>query len=345
MPYSIELLSRDTADQWDAFNNRSPEGTFFHSLKWKRVLEDALHPNLKYYLILDDDDVVGISPWIERSTLNFRGLVDIPQSEMNNIILKDEFDPADFDDVISLFKKDYSFLHFNTYRPDLLSGITYSSYSNEGIGNMIIDLRKRPPETIWSTFSKKTRKSILRFPGEGFELREIDRRSEIELFYRYYKQNMRHVNGTILPLSFFETLWDHLSPEFLRVALLTKGDIFAGGSVTIIDPVKKTVYFGYQAINRDLLHYTPSYYLDWDLINWAWENGYEKVSMGRQNFDPNNPRFRKKARVGAEHVPIHMELVLYSKVISSLYRLRRTLSGYPGRQHGRTASPPAKASR
>jgi hypothetical protein len=327
MTYSIEPLSRDNADRWDAFNNRSPEGTLFHSLKWKQVLEDALHPKLKYYLILDGEDVVGISPWAEESALNFRGLISIPQSDANNIVLDGGFDPGRFNDLLSLFTRDHSFLHFNTYRPNLLSGITYASYSGGETGDMVTDLKKRPPEAIWGALSKKTTKSILRFPREGFELQEIDRKSDIGLFYRYYEKNMMHINGEILPLSFFETLWDHFSPDHLRIAVLAKDDTVAGGSAAFMDPVKKTVYFGYLALNRDLPHYTPTYYMDWDLINWAWENGYERVSLGRQKADPDNPRFRDKAKLGAEHIPIHSRLVLFSKPTQILYRIKTLIPG------------------
>jgi len=325
MTYSIELLTRDNADRWDTFNNRSPEGTLFHSLKWKQVLEDAFHLRLKYYLILDDDDVVGISPWIEQSALNLRGLVSIPESEVNNIVLDGGFDPGRFKEILSLFAREHAFLHFNTYHPDLLDGITYSSYPGGDTGNMVINLQENPPEAIWGALSKKTVKSTLRFPKEGFELQEIDRRSDIELFYQYYEKNLLHINGDILPLSYFETLWDYFSPDHLRIVILRKGDTIAGGSTTFMDPMKKMVYFGYQALNRDLLHYTPAYYLNWELINWAWDNGYEKVSMGRQRRDPENPRFREKTKFGAEHIPIHTKLVVYSRAVSLLYRLKRKL--------------------
>ena len=327
MTYSLEPLSRDNADRWEAFNDRSPEGTIFHSLKWKQVLEEALQAKLKYYLILDGDDVVGISPWAEESTLNFRGLISIPDSDANNIVLDDGFDAPRFNDLLSLFTGDHAFLHFNTYRPDLFSGIAYANYPGGETGDMVVDLEKNPPETIWGTLSKKTKKSILRFPREGFELEVIDRKSDIGLFYHHYEKNMMHINGEILPLSFFETLWDHLSPGHLRIAVLAKGGTVAGGSAAFMDPGKKTVYFGYLALNRDLPHYTPTYYMDWDLINWARENGYEKVSLGRQRLDPGNPRFQDKAKLGAEHIPIHSRLVLFSKPTQILYRMKKLLPG------------------
>lgn len=52
MGYSIEALSESNVQQWEEFNNRSPEGTLFHSIRWKNILEDTLNLRLRYYEVI-----------------------------------------------------------------------------------------------------------------------------------------------------------------------------------------------------------------------------------------------------------------------------------------------------
>ncbi len=324
--YSIEVLSESNAYQWEEFNKRSREGTLFHSMQWKKFLEDTLKLRLKYYLILENRKVVGICPCIEQSVLGFRGLTDVPHSEVNNLILDDSFDFSRINDVLALFSKECSFLHFNTYNPNILDRIAYDSTTVESTGNMILNLKQKPPDEIWGGFSKDMRYNIRIFEKKGFEVREVHQQPDVETFYRYYAENLKYINGEILPYSFFQRLLESYSPKELRTVALTNNGLYAGGSLTIADPAEDTAYFDYMALNRELPNkYTPSYYLSWEGITWAWENGYEKISFGRQNFDPDNPRFRNKAKFGAEYVPIHSTLVLFSKATSVLYRLKKRL--------------------
>ncbi|WP_250986898.1 GNAT family N-acetyltransferase [Methanoculleus oceani] len=280
---------------------------------------------MRYYLILNEQEVVGISPWAERSALNFLGLVSIPHSEMNGIVLDDTFNADHFNEILSLFAKKYSFLHFNTCNPALLDGIRFTHVSGEDTGHMMTDLRSSPPDAIWAGLSKRTKQALRTFENDGFEVSEINHPDELDDFYRYYSGNMTHINGKILPLAFFEKLLEQF-PDEIRVTALTRNDLFAGGSLALLDPARKIYYGNYLAINRDLPNrYTPSYHIMWESINWAWKNGYEKLSSGRQKLEPGNPRFRYKAKFGAEHLPIHSNLVLLSKPMLVSYKIREML--------------------
>ncbi len=325
MVCSVELLSGENADQWEDFNNRTGGGTLFHGLRWKQVLEEVFHPKLRYYLIFNDREVVGISPWGERSALNFHGLVSILHSEMNGILLDDTFDTDRFDEILELFARKYSFLHFNTYTPALLDGSRFTHAPGEDTGHMVIDLRSRSPDDIWAGLSKNMRLAIRTFERDGFETSVVTRPEDLDDFYRYYVRNLTHIQGEILPFAFFERLLEHF-PDEIRITVLKRDDLFAGGSLALLDPTRGIFYGNYLAINRDLPNrYTPSYYIMWESLNWAWKNGYKRLSSGRQRLEPENPRFRYKTKFGAEHLPIHSELVLLSKPMQVSYRVKEML--------------------
>lgn len=328
MACSIELLSGDNAHLWEEFNAQSPNGTFFHGLRWKQVLEDALDLKLRYYLILNDRRVVGISPWVEQSVLNFRGLVSIPHSEENGVVVDDQFGAGCFGEALSLFAKKYSFLHFNTASRTLLNGTGFAHEVAVDTGHMVANLGHTPPEAMWAGFSKSTRSAVRTFENDGFRVREVHRPDDLEDFYRYYTRNLAHIQGDILPLTFFERIRALFSPKEQRMTVLTRDDLFAGGSLALLDPARKTFYGSYLALNRDLPNrYTPAYYIMWEDINWAWKNGYDRLFFGRQRFDPKNPRFLNKVKFGAQHQPIQSNLVLLSKPMQFSYKLRGMLSG------------------
>lgn len=326
MEYSIQELSEENAGTWDRFNNRCPEGTFFHTTKWKNLLENVLKIDLRYWLIRRGQKVVGISPFKSRTIVFLNGLDALPHSECNGILLNDDFNPRDLNKILAQFASKYSFLLLNTNNQTFLDHIGYDHYPFEDTGYMMLNLQQKPPETVWDNFPAKKgqRKFIRRFDEKGFKVREIREREDMKTFHQYYAENLIRKNADVLPLTFFQELPEVFSQDEMRVTSLSKGDIYAGGLLTFMHPASKTAYFHYLSLNRDLPNtYHPTYYLFWEGLNWAWDNGYEKISLGRQEMDPNNARFRIKTDFGAEYIPVYSRIVLLSKSTSLLYRVRK----------------------
>lgn len=331
--YTAEALTEKSHHEWDEFNNGSRNGTVYHSIRWKKFLEDAFGLECRYYIVRESGEAVGICPFVEEYSGPFRGLIPLPHSEFNNVILDDSVDPCRFNEILDLYAKEYSYLQFTTYDRRLVDRITYDTYPDDRDGNMIIDLSRNPPDAIWESRAfRDVRKKIRRFEKDGFEVKEIRSEGEIEEYYHYYVENMHHIGGKILPLSFYTVLLNSSLSRDVRVVSLTRGDLFAGGMLTILHPDKKTACFEYLSLNRNVpAHFTPTYLLFWEGITWAHLHGIEKISLGCQHFDVNNPRFRAKMKFGAEHVPFYSRLVLLSKPVSLLYAAREN-ARHLGRQ-------------
>lgn len=301
-------------------------GHFFHSIKWKKILENVLHIDPKYWIISSGQKIVGIVPSKKCTLTYLKGLDTLPHSEFNSILLDNNFDPRDLHEVLTQFASKYSFFFLNTNRQEFLDYIGYDHYPYEIVGNMVLNLQQKPPETIWENFSAKKgqRKFIRRFDEKGFKIHETHEPEDMKIFHRYYAENLIRINADVLPLTFFQKLPEVFSSDEMRVTLLSKGDTYAGGLLTFMHPASKTAYFQYLSLNRNLPNtYHPTYYLFWEGLNWAWDNGYEKISFGRQKLDPKNPRFQIKADFGAEYKPIYSQIVLFTKTTSLLYRIRK----------------------
>ena len=87
----VEPLSDE--NEWDEFVAASPKGTFFHTLKWRDVLDKSFPYESSYIGIRDSDDrLVGICPFfITKKLWPFKILDSLPESDLGGPLFKDEF--------------------------------------------------------------------------------------------------------------------------------------------------------------------------------------------------------------------------------------------------------------
>ena len=277
--FFIEQLNDDNAGKWEEFNNNSPEGSLYHSLEWKKIIENISGIRTYYYLLYKNNSVAGIFPFAERNIPLFTGLIPVPDPIHLNAIIRDYRDPSVMDYVIKelqVFHKNHkkiSFLCLSTLREEVVDAVRdYPMYPFSDEGNMILDLQKSPPQKIWDSFSAKKgqRKFIRRFDETGFRVAEIHSQDDLKVLYRYYQENINFIGGTLHPFSHFLDLWNNFSSGELRMTLLSKNSTIAGGLFSLTFKPQKTVYLHYLSLNRNLPNtYHPSYYLFWEAINWA----------------------------------------------------------------------------
>ena len=335
--YSLERLDADNAGLWENFNNTSHEGSFFHSLKWKQIIDNTTQARTQYFILFKDADIFGIFPFVERKIQFFNGLVPMPGFGHNNAIILNPHDASALQYVLREFReitidhKKISFICLSALHKETLENIKiYPTYPYKNDGNMILDIRQFPPDKIWDTFTAKKgqRKFIRRFDESGFRLTELKSYDDLKLFYQYYKENIDFIGGKLQTFSHFDLLWHALSlSDEMRITLLSKGSTVAGGVLMFTHKPQKTVYLQYLSLNRSLPNtYHPSYYLFWEAITWAWKNNYEKLSFGVQNLDENNPRYRIKSEFGGNFEPLHSKMIMVSNILNAAQRLHHYMN-------------------
>lgn len=330
----FERLNEENAEDWEQFNNYSEEGSFFHSLKWKQIAEKSSDIRDHYSLLYRNENVIGIFPFVGDNFYRFGGLAPARDPQRLHAILKDSGDPFAMRHIIGELRRlgrnsRISFLHVSTLHQETLNTISdIPSFVLPDRGDMILDLSKNSPETIWDTFSAKKgqRKFIRRFEKKGFGITEAKSVDELKLFYGHYYNNIKFIGEEPQPFTRFTDLCDGMSDD-VRVTLLAKGSLIAGGMLMVTDKPRRKIHTLYLSLNRDLPNtYHPPYYLWWDAINWAWENHYEKIGFGVQAFDENSPRYRIKYDFGAR-----IDAMMYSRVIplTKLFSIGVKLGQWP----------------
>jgi CelD/BcsL family acetyltransferase involved in cellulose biosynthesis len=333
--YHLERLSEENAKRWEEFNAASPDGSLFHSLRWKRIAEQRTRAPRHYFLLFRNDAVVGLFPFFENTIYGFRGLGPASYPMSLHAILKDNRDPSAVQYVIEELRdpergrRKISFICPATLHAEIFDTITThplfpyppSGSPYEGEGDMVLDLARSPPDEIWNTFTARSgqRKKIRRFEKAGFEVTDVRSEDELQIFYRYYRENMKYIGGDLPPFSFFADLRDTLADE-VRITLLSKGPLVAGGMLTILDRPRRRVHAVYLSLNRDLpSRYSPSCCIYWEAINWAWEHHYEKFTFGREysnDLHDSNPRYRMKRDFGAEFEPVYSRMIPLTRIFT-----------------------------
>lgn len=315
--YRLERLTDENADRWEAFNASSPEGSLFHSLRWKRIVEKHSDNKSHYCILYKNDDVFGLFPFTEQSSRHWRGLIPLSYPARLPSILKDYSDPLAMQsaiDQIRRWKGDpgrFSHLLLTSLHKETLDAIpTYPALPYEVGGDMKVDLSATPPGQIWDALSRSHRNRIRRFDKDGFQTEEIQSEDDLRRFYHYYEKNIRYIEGDLRPFSYFIDLWNAMGAD-IRITLLAKGPVVAGSSVMLLDKVRGEATGAYMGLNRELSNtYTPSYYIYWEALTWAWENNYRRVNYGtQQQVDTNDPRYRVKASTGGQFEPKYTKVI------------------------------------
>jgi predicted N-acyltransferase len=291
--------------EWEGFLQTSPDGTFYHSLKWKEVIQRSF-PHSPLYLTLRDENgrLIGICPGFITDLMHIKVYNSIPYSDYGGPLVKEP----------CIEKASLSLQNF-LQRFCLKKGIAYAkicfmdgklaqffksslSYEDKSVGIMEIDLKTTPSDFIWNKiFSKNLRHNIRRLERDGFQAQEAQTKSDLRDFYSLYYKNMKYIGGSLYSYEFMENIWKTLYPDNLRIWLVGKEKRIGG---IVVFKYRQKAYWAYAGIDRSQNYspYSVVPYLIWKEIKKAEEEGYRCVSLGATSSDSRNPKHLQKVSLG-----------------------------------------------
>jgi predicted N-acyltransferase len=290
--------------EWETFLQASPEGTFYHSLKWREVIQKSFLHSAAYLTIKDEDGtIVGICPGFILNLTNVKIYESTPCSDYGGpVIAKNQIEQA------SLTLR--SFLQ--KYCSD--KGIVYARicFTNDKLaqhfelplgyvstmkGVVEIDLKAKSSDCVWNEiFSKYRRRDFRRFERDNFQTREARTKSDLKDFYGLYIQNMEYIGASPYPYKFMENMWSILYPDNLRIWLVEQKKTIGGAAVF---KYGRRTYGVYAGMDREKCRGHPIMpYLIWKEIKAAEEEGYSYMSLGGTPSDPNSPSYLQKISFG-----------------------------------------------
>jgi hypothetical protein len=305
----IETLKSDK--EWREFTKNNPNATFYHTIKWKDVIQRTFQYEPLYLVIKEyDNRVLGVCPGFITGASGIKIFDSIPFSDYGGPLIDNNY-VQQGSKLLSKFFLDYfpskgiKYVKICTMEANTSKFIQVPIvYSEHAKGVMEIDLKLTSSDFLWNkVFSRNLKKKINHVEADGYNAQEAKTKSDLLDFYDLYSRNMKeHVCATPDPFQFIENMWEMLYPDNLRIWLLRKERTIAADFFL---KTKNGSFAHYAAIDKSQLtaRISPIDYLRWLEIKKAEEEGKQIVSLGSTPSDPTGRYFIQKRRIGGVFRP------------------------------------------
>ena len=198
-----------------------------------------------------------------------------------------------------------------------------------------LDLKGKTEDEIFKALHQKTRYNIRLAKKKGVVVREGSR-EDLKDFHKIMVTTGQRDGFIIRPLSYFEKMYDELVPNgHMKVMMAYYEDKPIAGIIPIIYGNK--VWYLYGASSNEHRNLMPNYLLQWTMIQYAIENGFEMydfrgVSGVVDEHHPQYGLYRFKKGFGGKFTEFLGEIYIpYKPLTYKLYKFAektfRTLRG------------------
>ncbi len=208
---------------WDAFIRSSPNGTLFHLVSWKRVIEGVFHHIPHYLMALEGGCIRAVLPLFEvHGLLSGRVLTSVPYGVYGGLC---GTDPAAREALLTEARRlamrrrarHVELRHLQDPEPGLPSKSLYVTFSKP---------LEADAEANFAAVPRKQRRMIRQGMKNRLEAKWgwecLDR------FYELFAINKRRLGSPPFPRLLFESVRDHFDKEARLLTVWHKGHMVAG---------------------------------------------------------------------------------------------------------------------
>jgi FemAB-related protein (PEP-CTERM system-associated) len=301
-PLTVEPLAPPLEAAWDRYVRAAPEGTFFHQLGWRWLVERCFGHRAHYLVARRDGErgergerIAGVLPLFEMKSLLFgHSLVSIPFAIGGGVAADDaETAGALLAEAKSLAERlGVDYLELRSEKPaadDLLTKDLYVTFRSDlTVG-----------EDVWLRRMERKRRQMMSYVARaGFSWR-IAGLEELPLFYRLFSESMRHHGTPVYPKLFLREILDR-HPEQSHLFFVSHEGRTVAGTLTLL--FRDVVMPFYAGADRRCRLRGVDDYLYLAQLRWGRENGYRTFDFGRSKRGTGAYAF--KARWGMDEVPL-----------------------------------------
>jgi len=316
MMTTVRLYQDIDKPLWDSYVLNHPNGTFFHLVGWKAVVEKTFH-HKSYYLIAESNGnssnstnpanttnpsnpthpIVGILPLFSvKSFLFCKSLVSLPFAAYGGI-LADSQEAAN-----QLFEK--------------AKGITCSeeldylelrnrdgSVENLPSKDLYVFFRREIFEDLESNMMaipRKSRRMVRQGEKAGLAY-EFGYEELIPSFYQIFARSYHRLGSPVFSLRFFKNLLDEFKDQANILLVRTQDGRPVSTVLTFFYRDQILPYFAGSLFEyRDL---APNDYMYWQLMKYGYEKGYRWFDFGRSKVDTGSYDFKRHWGFKPESLP------------------------------------------
>jgi len=305
--FEVQELRREDYEEWNEFVKAHKNATIFHTMEWKKVLEETFGYKPEYLVVKDSNGrTVGISPAFSVKALFRRVIVSQPFFEYGGPIVENGFVDA-YKEILCFYRDKVENERTKYVEIRILSDVENEHYDNTGFVKQFkaydfyIDVKGKDFEKdIWhGLYTKKSRarNSVNKAIKSGVRVVEG---GDIDIYYELYIKTIAKLGSPPYPKTLFENLKKY-----------TKSSVRFTHAYLKEIPIAAMMSFPYN--NRNLMvglvsdenyqEYRANDLLYNEQIEYATKNKFEIVDLGRTR--PDSPYERYKRKWGATKVDLY----------------------------------------
>ena len=335
------LLQKDEEQEYKKFLEEHDRCNFQQSIEWTRVKESWTHE-----VVLSKDKngkIIGSIMVLIRKIPVFGNYMYVSRGPICDI--HDENVLKELSDGLKELAKKYNAFTLRM-EPDIVSSDEEFKEIMLELGFKIndkgknfsdgvqpryvfrLDIKGKSEDQIFEAFHQKTRYNIRLAGKKGVEIREGSK-EDLKAFHEIMKVTGKRDNFMIRPLSYFEKMYDELSPEHLKLMMAYYNGKPISGIIDIIYGNK--IWYLYGASSNEHRNLMPNYLLQWEMIKYSIEHGkdmydFRGVTGIVDEKDPHYGLYRFKKGFNAEFTEFVGEVYINFKPFKyKLYKITEKL--------------------
>jgi CelD/BcsL family acetyltransferase involved in cellulose biosynthesis len=290
-------LSPDSRDDWRAFVGSHAASTAYHTLAWKRAVEQSIGYDSRYQFVYDDsEEIQAVVPTFETPETLGRSLTN-PFCEYGYPLVADRERSSAVLATLSTVPRGRGALILKDAHRSGVQGYHENGYAGVETGVTYELSTAYSFDFLWeNSFNNDARSNVRTARDGGVEVRE---ESDIASYYDLYLQTMARLGSPPFPRSFFGALADQFGDSF-RMFLAEMDGRDIGGLLCLDHDGVRHVFSN--ASDPDALDRRPNERLYAAAIESACEGSLSRVDFGRT--EPGSELAAFKAKFGASDSPL-----------------------------------------
>lgn len=302
---TVKLFQNCEEKLWNDFVDRSTQGTFFHLIGWKKVIEKTFPYHSWYLFAFDDCGVCGCLPLFHvKNRICGNALISVPFGVNGGICAHD----LQFAEVLLKRGKklaeelqvDYMELrHANPSGLDLPVKDLYVTFER-GLDS---DVDKN-----MAAIPRKQRRMIRQSMTHGLSFTAGTSEQDLVGFYNIYAQSVRNLGTPVFSFHYFKhLLWQF--KENCQIFSVWHHEKRVSAVMTFF--YKERVMPFYGGALKEYFSYGVNDFMYWELMKYACLEGYKIFDFGRSKYGTGS--FNFKRHWGFEPSPLPYQFFLHRR--------------------------------
>ena len=244
----IKYNHKRHSELWDNFVTNHDLGSIYHLSAWKKIIEKTYNIKSEYFLINDNENIIGIAPFFKLKNPLKKTWISLPYVSYAGILSTSKISLKDFIKTIETPPK------------KIISRKLLQKNKDSKLVTMKISLNDTKDE-FWQKLGKSQRKYVRKCEKEGF-IFKTENDNIIDKFYDIYKKNLKRLGTPHHPKKFFIHLQEELKEKVIFFSVRDQKN-------NIVDQLARE-----RASRIGTL-------LAWGCIKYAFENKFVELDYGR----------------------------------------------------------------